>query len=108
MRRREPTKPGLQSERTQLSWERTSFGFLLGGVLALLREHGPLGPGRALLATTAAVLALLVLVLGYRRGKASHDGHTIAAGSAEVVALGLATVVFAAAVVGALLVSLNW
>ncbi|MEZ0339347.1 DUF202 domain-containing protein [Mycobacterium sp. pV006] len=108
MTRRAPTKPGLQSERTQLSWERTALGFLLGGVLALLREHGPLGPGRALLAATAAVLALLVLVLGHRRGKASHDGHAIAAGSAEVVVLGVATAAFAVAVIGALVYSLGW
>ena len=62
-----PDKPGLPAERTLLSWERSSFGFLVGGALVLLRQHGPLGPGRILLAFTAALLGLLVLALGYRR-----------------------------------------
>lgn len=113
MPRREPSKPGLPAERTLLSWERSSFGFLVGGALVLLREHGPLGPGRAALAITAAVLALLVLVLGYRRSRAIRDSPVIAgrvvtfAPRAEVVMIGGATMVFAAAVVAALLYSVS-
>lgn len=113
MPRREPSKPGLPAERTLLSWERSSFGFLVGGALVLLREHGPLGPGRALLATVAALLALLVLALGYRRSRAIRASPVVAgrvitcAPRAEVMAIGGATVVFAAAVVGALLYSVN-
>ncbi|GAA2538266.1 DUF202 domain-containing protein [Mycolicibacterium diernhoferi] len=109
MARRDPTKPGLPIERTLLSWERSSFGFLVGGTLVLLRQHGPLGPGRILLAFTAALLAMLVLALGYRRSRAIRDSPVVAgrmvtaAPRAEVLLIGGATMVFAAAVLGVLL-----
>jgi uncharacterized membrane protein YidH (DUF202 family) len=110
---REPTKPGLPAERTLLSWERSSFGFLVGGALVLLRQHGPLGPGRILLALTAALLALLVLALGYRRSQQIRDSPVIGgrlvtvAPRAEVLLIGSATAVFAAAVVAALLFAVS-
>ncbi|SEH53764.1 Uncharacterized membrane protein YidH, DUF202 family [Mycolicibacterium rutilum] len=101
MPRREPTKPGLAAERTLLSWERSSFGFLVGGALILLRQHGPLGHARTLLAAIAVVLALVVLALGYRRSRrirtAAVDPRR------EVLLLGGATVSFAFAVVTVLL-----
>lgn len=109
MPRREPTKPGLPAERTLLSWERSSFGFLVGGALVLLRHHGPLGPARMLLAITAALLALLVLALGYRRTRQIRDSPVIAgrvvtsAPRTEVLVIGGATVGFALAVVVVLL-----
>lgn len=111
MPRREPWKPGLPAERTLLSWERTAFGFLIGGALVLLREHGPLGPGRTVLALTATLLALLVLVLGYRRSHQIRDSPVIAgrtvmlAPRAEILAIGGATAGFATAIVVALLYS---
>ncbi|MDY6998814.1 MAG: DUF202 domain-containing protein, partial [Actinomycetota bacterium] len=64
-----PDKPGLQAERTLMSWERSAFGFLVGGALILLRPHGPLGVGRSVLAIVAGVLALIALWLGYRRSR---------------------------------------
>lgn len=70
-----PSQPsggrGLQVERTELSWERSSFGFLVlvGGALILLRQHGPLEVGRTMLALTAVLLALLILWLGHRRAQ---------------------------------------
>ncbi len=36
MQPRPPEKPGLQAERTQLSWERSAFGFLVAGAIHLL------------------------------------------------------------------------
>ena len=113
MPRREPTKPGLPAERTLLSWERSSFGFLVGGALVLLRQHGPLGPGRMLLACTATLLALLVLALGYRRSRQIRDSPVVAgrvvtaAPHLEVLLIGGATVVFAAGIVGALLFAIS-
>lgn len=104
-------KPGLPAERTLLSWERSAFGFLVGGALVLLRQHGPFGSGRTLLALTAALLALLVLGLGYRRSHQIKDSPVIAgrivmpAPRAEVLLIGGATVVFSMAIVVALLVS---
>lgn len=113
MPRREPSKPGLPAERTLLSWERSSFGFLVGGALVLLRQHGPLGPGRIVLVFTATLLALLVLALGYRRSRQIRDSPVLAgrivtaAPRVEVLLIGGATVVFAAAVVVALLFAIS-
>lgn len=108
MARREPWKPGLPAERTLLSWERSAFGFLVGGALVLLRQHGPLGPGRIALAMTATVLALLVLVLGYVRARQIRAGAgraVLSAPRTEILLIGGATVAFATAVVAALLYS---
>lgn len=111
MARRAPSKPGLPAERTLLSWERSSLGFLVGGALILLRQHGPLGPERIWLAMIAALLALLVLVLGYRRSRQIRDSPMVAgrvllvAPLAEVVLIGAATIAFALAVSGVLLFS---
>jgi len=104
-------KPGLSTERTLLSWERSSFGFLVGGALVLLRPHGPFGGGRSLLALTAALLALLVLGLGYRRSQQIRASPVIAgrlvmlAPRTEVRLIGGATVGFAIAVAAVLLYS---
>jgi uncharacterized membrane protein YidH (DUF202 family) len=106
---RAPRKPGLPAERTLLSWERSAFGFLVGGALVLLRQHGPLGPGRTLLALTAALLALLVLGLGYRRSQQIKASSVVAgrilvlSPRIEVFLIGCATVAFSMAVVVALL-----
>lgn len=108
---REPSKPGLPSERTLLSWERSAFGFLVGGALVLLHAHGPLAPGRIALATGAALLAMLVLGLGYRRSRQIRRSPVVAgrvvmpAPGIEVLLLGGATVSFATAIVVALLLS---
>ena len=94
-----------------LSWERSAFGFLVGGALVMLRQHGPLGAGRTVLVLTATLLALLVLALGYRRARQIRAA-TVGVGRvvmpaprAEILLIGGATVAFAAAVVIALLVS---
>lgn len=98
-------KPGLQVERTQLSWERSAFGFLVGGALLLLR-HGPLGVGRVALASIAGLLALGVFVLGYVRSRRVRDGgRHIPTPWAEVVLLGYGTAAFALAIVIALLLT---
>jgi uncharacterized membrane protein YidH (DUF202 family) len=99
-----PDKPGLQAERTLLSWERSAFGFLVGGVLVLLRPHGPLGFGRSALAVVAGVLALVALWLGYRRSRRVNTGPgTVPAPELEVLVLGYSTAGFALVIVAALL-----
>ncbi|BBZ09553.1 hypothetical protein MDOR_37220 [Mycolicibacterium doricum] len=81
----------------------------MGGALVLLRQQGPLGPARTLLTITAALLAVLVLSLGYRRTTQIRDSPIIAgrvvisAARAEVLAIGAATLCFATAVVLVLL-----
>lgn len=104
-----PHKPGLQAERTLLSWERSALGFVAGGALLIIRQHGPFGPGRALLAVIATCLALSVLIIGWRRSRLLNQpgaGHTrVPAPDAEVLWIGTATVVFAIVIVGALVAS---
>ncbi|MCV7433422.1 DUF202 domain-containing protein [Mycolicibacterium bacteremicum] len=106
-----PQQPGLQAERTLLSWERSALGFLVGGVLLMIRQHGPFGPGRAVLALIAAGLALSVLAVGHRRAQVIRRGHAVPepahlpAAHAEVVWIGTATAVFAVVIVGVLIAS---
>ena len=87
-------RPGLQAERTQLSWERTAIGFLAGGAIPLLREGGPLAFGRTSLAILAILLALLVVWLGYVRAKRMQMPPKV-----EIHLIGWATMGFAAVIV---------
>lgn len=89
MHPRPPEKPGLQAERTQLSWERTAFGFLAVGAIPLL-GHGSYTAERSVLVVVGALLALLAVWFGHRR--ASRIGVTP---STEVLLLGWATAGFA-------------
>lgn len=91
-------KPGLQAERTLLSWERTAIGFLVGGALPLFHQHGPLEFGREPLATVAVLLAIVAMTLGWQRARslrAAAGQPTIPAGRCAVFALGAAVTVFA-------------
>lgn len=83
-------KPGLQAERTQLSWERSALSFLVAGAIPLLGA-GPLDDGRAVLPVVGALLAILVVYLGRRRGR-----HFTLAPRTEVFLLGWSTAAFAA------------
>ena len=97
-------KPGLQAERTRLSWERTGIGFLPSGALLLLRSSELPAVGRTILAVTAILLALLVLRLGGKRGQRIRGlrlgaGHvTVSGARTEVLLIGCATAGFAAAI----------
>ena len=83
-------KPGLQAERTQLAWERSALSFLVAGALPLLGA-GPLDDGRAVLPVVGALLAILAVYLGRRRGRS-----VMVVARAEVILLGLSTAGFAA------------
>jgi uncharacterized membrane protein YidH (DUF202 family) len=86
--------PGLQAERTRLSWERTGFVYLAGGAIPLLgRDGGPM-LGATMLAGMGVLLAMLAVWLGNRRAQRSTATPRL-----EVLLLGWATAVFAAAVV---------
>jgi uncharacterized membrane protein YidH (DUF202 family) len=105
-------KPGLQAERTQLSWERSALGFLVGGAIPLLRQGGPLEVVRGSLAVLAVVLALLVVLLGRVRARQMRATHP-AAGREKVppprtavLVLGWAVAGFAAAIVLTLMLKL--
>jgi hypothetical protein len=86
-------KPGLQAERTQLSWERSAFSFLIAGVLPLF-GRGPVTDGRIVLPIIGALLAILCVGLGRRRASRVTE-----APQAEVIVLGCATACFAAVIV---------
>jgi putative membrane protein len=103
---REPReRPGLQAERTALSWERSAIGLLVIGAILLFRQPGPLAVGRTLLAAAAVLLAVLVLGLGRRRRRRTRTTR-VAAGRnivpdarTEVLLTGWALAGFAAAIV---------
>src|SRR5689334_15293133 len=84
-----PEKPGLQAERTQLSWERSALTFLVAGALPLF-GRGPLDDGRMVLPAVGALLAILVVFLGRRRARRFR-----VVPKTEVVLLGWATAGFA-------------
>ena len=94
-----PERPGLQAERTQLSWERSALGFLVGGTIPLLKEGGPLEVVRGALAVLAVVLALLVVYLGRVRARQTYGRSVVAPPRIPVLVLGWAVAGFAAAIV---------
>lgn len=63
------SKPGLQPERTQLSWERTAVGFVVIGAIVLFHHTGPLAPGRVVVAAMSFAMAIMVIVVGQLRGR---------------------------------------
>jgi uncharacterized membrane protein YidH (DUF202 family) len=87
-------RPGLQAERTQLSWERTAVGFLASGAIPLLRSGGPLAPGKIGLAVLATLLALLVVWISRDRAR-----HFRTSAAVAVHLIGGATAVFATVIV---------
>lgn len=103
MPRKPQDKPGLQAERTELSWERSAIGLLASSAILLFRQTGPLALGRTLLATTAVLLALLVLGLGRSRGRRTRAIRVIAGKNivtdarTEVLLIGWAVTGFATA-----------
>jgi hypothetical protein len=89
-----PEKPGLQAERTQLSWERSAFSFIVAGALPLFGQ-GPFDDaGQSVLPVVGAALAVLAVWLGRRRAR-----QISVTPKTEVVLLGWATAGFAALIV---------
>jgi uncharacterized membrane protein YidH (DUF202 family) len=100
----QPQQPGLQAERTELSWERTAIGFLIGGAIPLLRQGGPLAFGRTLLAITAVLLALLVVWLSRTRAqrirtRLTAGDNVVVPATVDVLLIGGATCGFASMIV---------
>lgn len=84
---------GLQAERTQLSWERTAFGFIAVSAILLFRHSGPLAVGRVILAVASLLIAVAVLGIAHAR---RHRMTT--SPRAAVLQLGLSTVILAIAI----------
>lgn len=101
-------KPGLQIERTHLSWERTAVGYLAVTGVLLFHVHGPLTGNRTVLAVMSIALSSAVMVIARQRGRLrvghDRDGHPTVASPATAVALtgwataGLALLILLAAV----------
>jgi uncharacterized membrane protein YidH (DUF202 family) len=79
-------KPGLQTERTQLAWERTAIGFLTVGALVLLRHDELPFPERSVVATMAFALTIVVVLVGKLRS------FNVLASRGGIFSVGCATV----------------
>ncbi|WP_176084616.1 DUF202 domain-containing protein [Martelella sp. HB161492] len=62
-----PGRPGLQPERTDLSWVRTALVVAINGGLLLLREGGKLDLLSILGSSFAMALAIMMVLIGMRR-----------------------------------------
>ena len=60
--------PGLQAQRTSLSWTRTAFAVLANGAVLMLHDISHHQTGFGLVAAgVAVIIALLVYLVGVRR-----------------------------------------
>ena len=93
--------PGLQAERTLLSWDRTALGLLGTGVLLLFRDAHPLGMARLVLGGAVLLLAVFCALAG--RCRANRVGRPItamvSAAGLEVAVLGTSVAVLGMAVI---------
>lgn len=104
-------RPGLQGQRTELSWERSALGLIAAAALLLFRHVGP-SLARVVLAVVLVGLALTTIVLGRRRGRRIRALRTDAEGRATVADAGpevliVGTVTAVVAVVTAFLLVLQ-
>jgi uncharacterized membrane protein YidH (DUF202 family) len=66
-----PGSPGLQAERTELAWSRTSLGVVANAALLAVREIAVGGPGAATAPIAlAVVIAVATIVVGRVRTNA--------------------------------------
>ncbi|GLZ49774.1 hypothetical protein Acsp06_59590 [Actinomycetospora sp. NBRC 106375] len=87
--RRLRSRPGLQPERTALSWDRTALAMLANGALLIFRENRT-GSVLAWVPAGLALLAALICALLGRRRHARIVGsgaRTISAATGEAVSL---------------------
>jgi len=96
-------QPGLQAERTQLSWERCATAVLVSGALALIKQGQAFEVGRILLAIGSILLAVLIVTLGrWRAHRITEIRHVAGRAVTDsprtaVMVMGWSTTVFACA-----------
>ncbi|MGO4956514.1 DUF202 domain-containing protein [Luteococcus sp. Sow4_B9] len=91
-----PFDPGLQPERTALSWQRTSLALLVGSLTAARVAMPAAGRWALLAGALGCTCALLLMALSrrrHRRGTASLEGpgHFLATGGWLPLAASLMT-----------------
>jgi Domain of unknown function (DUF202) len=96
-------KPGLQTQRTRLSWERTAISFVAVAGVLMLHRDGPLGWHRPAIAALTVLMGLLVLWIGRMRGRlpirTDASDHSVLRDPQRAVRLiGWATTVLAATI----------
>lgn len=104
-----PGRPGLQPERTSLSWTRTALAAFANGVLLLIR-HELNGPQPLRLAGAALAFALGFFMIGvshYRqRSLARRPLPTSLAHPQSILAVAVGTVTFALVILTAIVFEL--
>ena len=107
-----PFDPGLQAERTALSWQRTTLAFSIGSLVVARLLVDYLGSLSFLIAASGLVIAAGLFLMGHRRYRSAHtilvgsSGKRVALPSAMpllALALALAFVVFGLATFGLVL-----
>lgn len=101
--------PGLQPERTELAWRRTTLALTVGALVALRLLPPALGSWSISVGLAGLVLAILIWVLARRRARYTnqalrHDHGQLPGGGLLLL---LATVTTAGAALGLLYVTLR-
>ena len=101
--------PGLQPERTELAWRRTTLALTVGALVALRLLPPALGSWSISMGLAGLVLAILIWVLAHRRARYTnhalrHDHGQLPGGGLLLL---LATVTTAGAALGLLYVTLR-
>jgi uncharacterized membrane protein YidH (DUF202 family) len=100
--------PGLQPERTELAWRRTSLAVTVGALVALRLLPPTLGSWSISVGLVGLVMAVLIWVLAYRRARhtnqALHERGQLPGGGLLLL---LATATTAGAAFGLLYVALR-
>jgi putative membrane protein len=101
--------PGLQPERTELAWRRTTLALIIGALIALRLLPPALGSWSIIVGLAGLVMAVLIWVLAHRRARlTSHvlrHEHAVLPGGGLLLLL--ATVTTAGAAIGLVYLTLH-
>jgi uncharacterized membrane protein YidH (DUF202 family) len=103
----EPSPPGLQNERTALSWQRTALAVLAGSAVITRLTLNRLGPFALLSVVVAAPVCVWILIESRRRYEhdAGPQARARSRGGRAHAALTIAIMAIAATQLAAILVA---